>query len=417
MKKAFFITLGLAILFGLSACVDPQDLRYDPSQTDGHESVVTKFFLNVSMGNSPETKQFSSDVQVTGDFRGIDDATLFAFSLRNPSDSTQLADGGKVLSPYTKPLQMYNLSTLFPKGTFTRGADKNNRMFEISLPTGTNALIFYAKAYRETKTSTTGNLDNDEVYGKLEYTAPTLDGRTDDLTIIGSKAAPRLNDSNREQYSIMKNIILSVVNHLLRVGFNGPVVNDGWDSAVIDSVFGEYNLHGKAIHWYDYKVSAGKNGTSPIKNGKQASEIERILGDSYVALTTIDVPEIRSGAGSAIERQIGDLYSILTAAEYSGAKNDEERVALVLIDRLKKNISYFFTIDATTGDATWKSPKDVVAAISTYYHFPVDTATTAGYSVSNSSISEFPREFHIPFGGSSLIIDQSDEAKTKPYAQ
>ena len=419
MKKAFFITLGLAILFGLSACVDPQDLRYDPSQTDGHESVVTKFFLNVSMGNSPETKQYSSDVQVTGDFRGIDDATLFAFSLRNPSDSTQLADGGKVLSPYTKPLQMYNLSTLFPKGTFTRGADKNNRMFEISLPTGTNALIFYAKAYRETKTSTTGNLDNDEVYGKLEYTAPTLDGRTDDLTIIGSKAAPRLNDSNKQQYTVMKNIILGVLNHLLRVGFNATGTDsEGWDNAVVDSVFGVYNLHGRAIHWYDYKASAAKQGKkSPLNAQKDASELEIMLGDSYVALTTIDVPEIRSGAGSAIERQIGDLYSILSAAEYSGAKNDEERVALVMINRIKTNITYFFDIDPSTGDATWKSPKDVVRAISTYYHYTVDTSTTTGSAISSSILSEFPREFHIPFGGASLIIDQSDDVKNKPYAQ
>ena len=31
--------------------------------------------------------------------------------------------------------------------------------------------------------------------------------------------------------------------------------------------------------------------------------------------------------------------------------------------------------------------------------------------------SQFPREFHIPFGGATLIIDRSDEVKNKPFAQ
>ena len=244
MKKAFFITLGLAALFGLTACVEQQPLRPDPTKTDGHESVVTKFFLNVSMGNNPETKQMPADVQAAGQFRGIDDATMFAFALKDSSDLNNIKplDGRKVTSNRIAPAQMYNLSTLFPKGTFTMGAETNNRMFEISLPTGTNALIFYAKALRETKTSTTGNLDNDEVYGKLEYTAPG-DGRTEDLTIIGSKAKPRLNKDNREQYAIVKSLILNVMNHLLRVGINATGTDAGaWDNAAVDSTFGPYAL-------------------------------------------------------------------------------------------------------------------------------------------------------------------------------
>lgn len=418
MKKALFITLGLAAIFGLTACVESNP-GFDPSKVDGHESVVTKFYLNLSTANQPETKQFAIDVQANGTFRGIDDATMFAFSLRDPSDSTKLVDGSKVTSNKIWPTQMYNLSTLFPKGTFgpaSSGSETNNRMFEISLPTGTNALIFYAKAFRETKTSTTGNLDNDEVYGCLEYTAPG-DGRTEDMTMIGSKAKGRLNDANREQYVTMKSIILAVVNHILRSGINATGTDaGGWDNAQIDSTFGEYALSGRTLHWYDYKVSSDTLGKrSPMDPTKPASEIERVLGKTYNALTTIDVPEIRSGAGKAIERQISDLYSVLAASIYSGAKNPEERVALEIIKQIRTNINYFFDINISSGEATWKSVPDVVSALSTKYHIMIDDSKTA--AVANSSITEFPREFHIPFGGASLIIDRSDAVKNKPYYQ
>ena len=422
MRKTFLF-LALAAVFGLTACVENPDLRIDPSTVDGHESVVTKFFLNVAMGNQAGTKQMDADVQASGQFRGIDDATLFAFALKDSSDLNNIKplDGVKVLSNKIVPAQMYNLSTLFPKGTFKPGqggSEVNNRMVEISLPTGTNALIFYAKAFRETKTSTTGNLDNDEVYGKLEYTAPG-DGRTEDLTIIGSKARPRLNDSNRNQYIYAKDIILNVLNHILRSGFNEPIAQGqpyGWASAVVDSTFGVYSLHNLPVHWYDYKKSAAsKEKKSPMNANKDASEMEVMLGDTYVALTTIDVPEIRSGAGTAIERQMGDLFSILTAAEYSGAKNDEERVALEVIKQIKKNIKYFFDVSADNTEATWKNSTDVLRALSTNYHITVPNS--ASVTLDSTSIHQFPREFHIPFGGSSLIIDQSDEAKTKPYAQ
>ena len=414
MKKSILL-LTLAAVFGLTACVEDQIPRIDPSTINGHESVATKFFLNVSMGNQPTTKQFAADVQAAGEFRGIDDATLFAFSLKQPNDSTQPLDGSKVLSNHIVPERMYNLSTLFPKGTFSMGSETNNRMFEISLPTGTNSIIFYAKALRETKTSTTGNLDNDEVYGKLEYTAPG-DGRTEDMTVIGSKARGRLNESNRDQYEKTKEIILGVVNHLLRVGINNRTVGEsgGWDNFTVDSTYGPYALKNRALHWYDYKVSADSLGhKSPMNVNLEASELERILGKTYNALTTIDVPEIRSGAGKAIERQIGDLYSIMTAAVYSGAKNDEEKVAMEIIQRIRTNIGYFFTISADGNEATWKKTSDVVSALSAYYSISVSGTT----GIDSSALRNFPREFHIPFGGASLIIDRSDAVKEKPYTQ
>ena len=412
MKKLLFITLGLAAIFGLTACVESNP-GFDPSKVDGHESVVTKFFLNISPGSQPSTKQMPADVQANGQFRGIDNATMFAFSLKNP-DGTQ-RDGSKVVDNSIVPTQMYNLSTLFPKGTFgptDSGNETNNRMFEVSLPSGTNAIIFYAQAYRETKTSTTGNLDNDEVYGKLEYVVEG-DGRTTDMTAIGSKAGSRLNESNKKQYVVMKDIILSVFNHILRVGFNATGADaGGWDNAVVDSTFGPYSLKNWAIHWYDYRVSTGATPKSPIDNNQPASEIESILGKTYVALTTIEVPEIRSGAGSAIERQMADLYSVLAASLYSGAKNDRERVALEIIKQIQKNILYFFDLNIETGSLTWKSTTDVMTALSTNYHISISGAKTDPVDVSNINISRFPRSFHIPFGGATLLVQKPDG---KPY--
>ena len=413
MRSKSIFLLSLAALFWLAGCVEPQEF-VDLSKTDGSESVVTQFYFNIATGNEAATKQMARDVQRYGNFRGIDNATLFTFSLKNADSTTN--DGQKITKAETVPTQMYNLSTILPKGSID--STGGSRMVELTLPTGTNTLLFYAAALRETKTGTAGhNLDNDEVYGKLEYISAG-DGRTTDLTVLGSRAAPRLNSSNKNQYRVMANIILGVLNHMLRIGFNATGTEAGaWDKTQVTAVYGNYNLSGLTLHWYDYLKSAAHNqdgAISPLLSTKTASTLETALGDLYQALTTIKTVEARAGSGNAVERQMGDLYSVLAESVASGAKNDEERVAVEMMQLIMNYIKDFFNYDASTHVATWKSCREVVAKLQNTYGLTNDkifgsTGLTIE-DIAGFNISEFPREFHIPFGGATLAMVQNGEA-------
>ena len=79
MKKLLFITLGLAALFGLTACVEQQNVS--PTFNPVDNTINTQFVFNISAlseSSDPNTKQADTNVQAKGNFRGIDNATLFA---------------------------------------------------------------------------------------------------------------------------------------------------------------------------------------------------------------------------------------------------------------------------------------------------------------------------------------------------
>ena len=407
MKRFSFIVLAALTLLGLSACVERQEVNpyFDP-QTN---TVNAQFVLNIASANTPETKQKEGDVQHDGSFRGIDDATMFAYILRDPANPSNYLDGSKVYSNTLSPAQMYNLSTVLGEGTIN--AASGTRVMEVSLPTGTNSIIFYAKALRKAQPG----LDNDELYGAIEYVAPTSDGRTTDMTILGSKAKARLTPEMESSFEFCENLILNVINHLIRVGFNNT---DGkWCSW---SVTG-YSLPNQTyplkvtnndgqiigqtqLHWFDYAVAASSNGDnarSPLNPNQRPKQLEIILGNAYTSLTTLQYAEIRAGSGKSLERLVGDAYALLLSAAAQGYTSDEEYVAIEMMKVLKKNIEFFFNVNSDNS-LSWKTPVQVQAALLSNYDITVSGST-------NESLSEFPRHFHLPLGSATLGIDTRNQ--------
>lgn len=404
MKKYFVFFGMISLLLGLSSC-QPQ-VEVNPSFDPISNTVNTQFVLNIAPAErNPSTKQLSTNVQMGHEFRGIDEATMFAFKLPSVNDDNLR----KVLSDTVTPAQMYNLSKMMEEGTITSAS--GTRVMELSLPVGTNAAIFYAKATRKSPQELSPNMDDNELFGCLEYTAGTPDGRTTDMTAIGCRAKARLNDENKVEYAFMEKLILETLNHLLRVGYNYESTDDdygGWNNATHEEIIGTYDLSTKKLSWYSYLSAVADTPASPL--GGTPSELEKRLGAAYRDMVNIGALEIRAGSGMAIQRQMEDFYYILMAAIYNGMVDDpKNNVALVMVDELVKNINYFFNADAVTNTLTWRTPTQVQSALSQYYGKTVSGSST-------ESLVEFPRHFHIPFGGATLVIDQELSAG-KPYKQ
>ena len=404
MKKYFVFFGMISLLLGLSSC-QPQ-VEDNPSYDPISNTVNTQFVLNIAPAErNPSTKQLSTNVQMGHEFRGIDEATMFAFKLPSVNDDNLR----KVLSDTVTPAQMYNLSKMMEEGTITSAS--GTRVMELSLPVGTNAAIFYAKATRKSPQELSPNMDDNELFGCLEYTAGTSDGRTTDMTIIGSRAKARLNEENKVEYAFMEKLILETLNHLLRVGYNAKSGDDdygGWNNTAHNETIGGYDLSTRKLSWYSYQSAVADTPTSPL--GGTPSELEKRLGAAYRDMVNIKSLEIRAGSGMAIQRQIEDFYYLLMAAIYNGMVDDpKNNVALVMVNELVKNINYFFDADAVTNAIAWKTPTQVQSALSSRYGVVVSGSST-------ESLMEFPRHFHIPFGGATLVIDE-ELSKNKPYRQ
>lgn len=399
--KRLFPLLGFIALLGLSSCVERQEIS--PNFNPETKQVNTQFYLNIEAENSAKTKQLYHDVQADLSFNGLSSATLFAFTLGK--DTLYL--NADTIRTHTADA-MFNLSDALHKDSVS--TERSRRVIELSMPMGTNALIFYGKATR-------GDTEaDDEKYGKLNYILPG-DGRSTDLWQVGCYAAPRIDTlsaagkTKRMNFQRMERIILDFVNHIDSVGFNGSRgtgSEDGrWNNKTqyqYDDIASFTGITGKRVMWKDYAVSCnadGSAGKTPVyklfydkDTTVAASPLEHILGKAYNSFATIKSGELRAGSGASIARQLSDLYAVLAAGSSSAALDDQERVAQVVINILSSYISSFIN----TAEQKWKDA-DVRDA---YESFIFDNSPE--WPSSNYTFSDFPRNFHLPFGATTLKL-------------
>ena len=432
MKTKLLLPLLAVILTGaLAGCVD--QIVPNPTYNADDQTVTVQFVLNIAAEQTAKTKQTANTVQYNKNFLGLNSATLFTFSQKN---GTNYNDGQMLSYSATEGAMeaegMFDLSKLLEAGAIDQSATaptdgsvpKSRRVIELTLPTGTNTVLFYGKAKR------TNSTDDDETHGKLGYLMPG-DGRTKDLSQIGCYAASRIDTlsddgrAKRADFLTIEKVILAILNHIDSIGVNGP---DSWNRdsysktitfedhsyVDIDIVGTSGGTLGSTIMWKDYAMcdTSGRLGKSPLPYvvdrehvqkdtiSLPAAMLEQILGNSYNLFGTINTNELRAGSGGAVASQLLELYNIFDAGVKATATNGQEEVAQEMMRKLQTYISSF--VDPTTGQ--WKSKTSIENALKT---------ATGSYGIlditlpaeSSHKIQNFPHDFNLPYGASTLIYE------------
>lgn len=183
MKKLFFFLSAIALLGLTAACVEQAEVNpnFDPASN----SVKTAFTINVA--TQVQTKASDATAQVNGKFRGMDDMKLFVVK-DNPS-----SENAEFMKEYR-----YDLGTL---GVDEITASQSSKFYDITIPTGVNNMVFYAKATdnkepREGKIYYSVGVKKDEThfdiwpvlgteYVEGEGVNVNLDGFTDGASTLG----------------------------------------------------------------------------------------------------------------------------------------------------------------------------------------------------------------------------------------
>lgn len=145
MKKVKFFGLAGIILLasgaGFSSCSSDSA---DPTGGTGvaGQVVKTQFAINIPYGNNSSTNQAKKVTRMTADmtqqnnhFRGISDIVLLTFDGDPASKGTINAD---------KPIYISADGNAYEK-------DPNRRLYrDIEIPVGTNRMLFYGKASKNT---------------------------------------------------------------------------------------------------------------------------------------------------------------------------------------------------------------------------------------------------------------------------
>ena len=373
MKKYFnFVLLSAIALTGagvFTACSSDSGIEADntnPNYDEATGLVKSQFVLNIA-SNAPTTRSSSTTVQAGGEnFRGIDNTFLFAFK----TNGKGFVDGTFAAAAAAN---RYDLGTVAAANSLNNDGENSHRILELSMPTGTDAMLFYGKAI---KSST----DKDEEVGKVTYSIPAS-------TATGFSFAlnNRVGD-NSDKYEHAAQILAAIMTKIVNVSGTYTVVKANYPS------WPGSNGDVLTSTWKDL---------NPTTQGRTLSPLEEILHKAFTTLTTYGTNELRGGSAHAIHTTVKDLYSVTIKVANATPTSPYEELAKHLAQQINTQITNYFTSSETEAVTGFKGADGIKSAMGTSWDDDWNDVVSA-------EISNFPiTTFNIPEGAAQLDYNAS----------
>lgn len=389
MRKIFsrLFLMGAAALglsTGFVACSDNDN---DPASTGTQVSVnvVDKpevnvdFVFNVSTENAGSTRMLPANIQATSAdaFLGMTNAHLMAYSL---------GTDGKTIETAATANKAYDLGEIMGAGTIS--STNSRRVIELSLPEGTNTLMFWGKAIKSLDSNKQGqiilNVEKDITKNSFALGRRIPEGN-------GDNTSGHYNGANAfHQYqTVMAAVLTKIVQTSLTVTTPVTFGTDSWSGT---------------INWYDYVDVTGTapsyiispKAKDPAKTSDDLCALGEILANAFVTMNTIYTNEVRAGSAPALARLLGDLYNVITSVSGATPTNIKELVAKQLASVIKQNISTVINDPGT--NPKWNE------TTSTVVEFSGVAASDA--TMVTGDLNGFPHTlFNVPQGAAVLKYD------------
>ena len=389
MKKyfnyAFLGAIALSGTFGFTACSSDEPMAAEqqakaednPTYDPVKGTVTSQFVLNIASDTKSNGRRSAgTTVQADGeDFRGIDNTVLFAYKTNGKhfvnSDFAGAAAANR-----------YDLGSLVAAGSLDNDGSNSHRILELSVPTGTDAMLFYGKAPRGSSTP-----DYNEI-GKVSYNIPNSTA-TSFLFSLNSRVVDGSEDDDRYTYTaellaaIMTKIINAHGSYTVQKTGEGRIYPDWTGDATISSTWKKLN---------------------PTDQERALSPLEEILYKAFTKLTTIGTYEFRGGSSKAILTTVRDLRTVILSVASATPTSPYEELAVQIASNINTQINSFFTAEA----AAFKSTSNIKEAYGTGWD-------SNWNGIVDAELQNFPVvNFHLPEGAAMLeYIGSSNTFKHK----
>lgn len=393
MKKYFNYALAGAIALtgavGISSCSEKNDLAdVNPRYNETTGEVPVNFVFNVETGTQGTTRMAASTVQIgTGTFRGIREAELYTYKLTD--------DGSHVSAGTETANKVYDLNELIGTGQLNGdGTDVSRRVLEMSLPTGTNTIMFWGRAMQgAVGTGKTA----EAVYGSIDFApSSTLSAASFTLApcVVDDTGSSTKLDDGQTALGQYETLIAKALNDIINA------------SSTVNVTRGSKTVN-KTMAWKDY-VDFAADGTITAKEKDPSTYVSgtdcvdmcalgAILANTFVALNTFKAGELRNGQGKIIAALVGDIYNLMTSITPTAtATTIEEDAAQAVASHVKTVINKYFT-DAHT----WKTTSEVIS----------NSGITTGLEKVTGDLNKFPDGlFHLPPGATVMTYTAVDNS-------
>ena len=340
MKKflnyAFAGAIALTGAVGLSSCSSSEvTADVNPNYDEKKGEVPVNFVFNVSTGNTASTRMSQENVQATATdpFRGMDETALMSFKLGN--------DNNHVAVPSTVINKLYGLGPILGYNDIGPDSkDKSRRVLELSVPVGTNAMMFYGKA--------TKNLNSNDTQGKITM---NLNGGLNDISF---SLCPRIPEGestaeyNQTTFGNYQQLLSTIINSVIQSKYYGSVsYGSGKEIAEEDAI--TWEAYGTIVSGTT-KTLKEKKSTGSIAEGdgdpadptKLICGLGEILSSAFVNFNKFydseTTTDLRAGSGFAVQKMLTDLYTVINAVANATPTNMEEAVAKALGGQIIANL-------------------------------------------------------------------------------
>lgn len=322
----FFGMMG-AMALSFNACSSDDALVDNPNYDKETNTVNANFVFNVATNNS-STRMTAANTQadISQNFRGIDNAQLFAYKLGTSND-------GKTVATATTAAKTYGLGKVLAAGELDpdggANAVKSRRVLELSLPVETNALLFWGKAIKS---------GTDDQQGKVSF-----DPSNADITQHKFGLTPRVAEGSEgaTKMAHYQELISILLNKVVQTVYTAQPNSCTW--SVDDGGDGTTNAEAIDIAWSDF-VNVDADGkmtpktTAPLNATLPMCALGEILADAFVNFNTIYDNEARAGSGASVHKMISDLHAVIDKVANAIPNSYQEYVAKQVAIGIRSNI-------------------------------------------------------------------------------
>lgn len=389
MKRTFIYAMMSAIALagavGFTSCAEHEDVaEVNPGYNPETGEVPVKFTFNISTGNTSTTRMSEANVQATSanDFRGMDQTALLSFKQGSANDGKHVASAG----PADK---LYGLGSILGAGAIGPNSEtKSRRILELTLPVGTNALMFWGKATKN---------ETDDAHGKVEA---TLSQNLSETSFKLCKRVPDGTDAtagfNKAALANYKLLLAKILNTIVQTKYSGtstytPSSGIAQTREVTDLAWAAYGTEETdGVTKLKIKTTSADKDPSDDTNAAALCALGETLSKEFVVFNKIYDNEMRAGSGPAVKDMLSSLYSVINSVAEATPTNIEEAVAKNLAIQIRTNM-YKALNSSGTGFLG-------INTIMNGDHLNYSLAMPTG----NDDLSQFPKIFGIPEGGTIL---------------
>ena len=326
MKNIFNLVFVSALLLAASAC--QREKLVDATDSNEVKEVEAQFVLNIAApGQDAKTKMSADMVQQNNNFRGIHSVHIYTYATETASGTPYVLNPNGWNDTNSKD---FPLGTLYATGQIDNQDNHNatsssNRILQLSIPVGTDAVLFYGKALNSDEPTTALNKERGRMLSVWNKNPKDIEFKV--YRRIGD-------DADVKDYDATARLMIFVINRIMGAEVADDGVQDGYS-----------NL--PALTWkelgakYEYVNDLYNNRfnvpTSTPKN--PLNGLVEILGKAYSTFSYIKSTEYRAGSSDAIKSMMSNMWNVIrpistTATPTSPEEANAKRLALEIERRM-----------------------------------------------------------------------------------